>query len=145
MSRTRSYTRGVHVSKLGAPDAFPSGLPPQLEAAPRYLVNFTADAGVVADQDVGMLPAGAFVYGTINHVPLTGGTVAVSLIDPKGVAADLDLVASMALNADATASTGAFFTPIDSPRIVRVTIAAGTGGETAVMGLDIGVSVPAWR
>lgn len=147
-SRSRSFTRGVHVSGLGGADAsrfIGTGLVPRLEAVPNYVVQAPVDAGSTDAQTLGLLTRGSYVKGVINHVPLTGGTVAVSLVDPSGVAADIDLGQAIALNAAALDETGAFLTPTAEDRLVVATVTGGTAGETAILGLEVGVLKPNWR
>jgi hypothetical protein len=145
--RSRAFTRGVHVSGLGANGSkYVAGARREIiEAVPNYVVHFDADAGITAFQDVGLLARGAYVNNLVNHVALTGGTVAVSLIDPAGMASPINLDTDLALNAAARNATGAFVTPLASDRIVRVTITGGTAGETAILSLEIGVLRPDWN
>jgi hypothetical protein len=146
-TRSRAFTRAVHVSGLGCtgPKYIGGVQMPHLEAVPSYVTHFEVNAGLTVAQDIGLLARGTYVNAIVNHLALTSGTVAVSLIDPAGVADDIDIVAALDLDTAARDATGAFFGPIAQDRIVRATVSSGTASETAILSLEIGVLRPDWN
>lgn len=147
-SRTRSFTRGVHVSALGGGDdrTFPNGdILRRLEGVPKYNILFEVDAGDTEEQLLGLISRGTYVLEAINHAALTSGTVALKLRDPAGQAADVDLLAAGDLTAAAEMGATAFFAPLAADAILVAQVTGGTAGEMAVLSLDVGVAKPEWK
>lgn len=146
----RRYTHQAYdVTLLGKSlESGPSGYGKRLSAT--YMASILLppiDAGIAGAQLMGDLTEGVYVWGFMNHVPLTTGTASVILPSFNGepdlavTTQGIDLmVGSLILNN----VNPDLYIPLPFDRPLDVVIAGGTPGEKAVISMLVTPAENGW-
>jgi len=142
MARQRSGHQAVMHTTFGKNlESGPAGYGKRLEGTcPAYLW-FTADAGETDQVVIGTVTEGVWFSRLVNHAGLSTGTIEVALLESApgegdGVtliaAGDLTAAGFIAMDTAADA-----LLPLAEDRRLAVTVSSGTGGETAILSLEV--------
>lgn len=145
----RRYTHQAYdVTLLGKSlESGPSGYGKRLSATYMASILMFADAGVAGAQPIGDLTEGVYVWGFMNHVPLTSGAASIILPSFNGEpdlavttqAIDLTVGSLILNNVNAD-----LYIPLPFDRPLDIVIASGTPGEKAVISMLVTPAENGW-
>ena len=146
--RRRYMHQAFYVSTLGsALETGPAGYGQRLSATNNSSIAFQVDMGVTTPQVIGTLTRGIFITDVINNLAVSGGTIALHVLNADGTG-HATLIAALDGTIlgppDVALNFAPLWAPLPSDKMLSATVTGGTSGEFGKLSLLVTPFENAW-